>query len=193
MGRPFAPPHPLPDTDRIKMLITYQPETGEVRWNPREASTFFGSEFERQKHANRWNAIYAGKPAGGSRSDRYHLMTIDGVHHLTHRVIWKYMTGEDPIHIDHIDGVKGNNVFANLRNVTHAVNMKNKSLYANSSTGVTGVEYHKRDKVWRAKIVFEGKQIQLGSFKTKEEAVACRIGAQALADYHPNHGREAVN
>lgn len=189
MGRPFTAPKPLPTMERLLEILSYDEDTGELSWKNRAPSSFEGDEFNRTKSANRWNAIYAGKPAGGCKDGDYPRLMLDRLHHLSHRVIWKMKTGEEPIQIDHIDGDTRNNRFENLRSVTGAVNMRNKALYANSTTGFTGVEYHPRDKVYRAKIGVNGKQIQLGSFKTIEEAIACRIGGQTLADYHENHGR----
>lgn len=190
MGRPFSEPHPLPPRERLLELLSYDRETGILTWRQRNPSSFNGDAPSRSLQAVRWNSLYGGKIAGGGRNGEYLRLTIDGLHHLAHRVIWKMETGDDPIQIDHVDGDKTNNRFLNFRNVMHAVNMRNKSLYANSKSGFPGVEYHERDKVWRVKIGVDGAQIQLGSFQTKEEAIACRIGAQKVADYHDNHGRQ---
>ncbi len=41
-----------------------------------------------------------------------------------------------------------------------------------------GVNFHKRDKKWRAQITKDGKNIHLGSFETKEEAIEARNKAE---------------
>lgn len=118
------------------------------------------------------------------------MVMIDGVHYMAHRVVWMLVYGEEPIEIDHIDGDRSNNRLGNLRSVDRGMNMKNKALYLNNTSGIVGVEFHKRDKVWIARIgVGDGEQIHLGNFKTREEAIACRIGAEVVAQFHINHGR----
>lgn len=116
---------------------------------------------------------------------------LDGRHHFVHRVIWKIETGEEAAFVDHINGDGSDNRFQNLRAVSFGDNLKNKALYKNNPHGFHGVGYHKRDKVWTARIGAFGRQVQLGSFKTKDEAIAAMMGAQIVLDYHPNHGRKA--
>ena len=48
----------------------------------------------------------------------------------------------------------------------------------NSTTGVRGVGYDKRTNRYRARLQFKGKTINLGSYKTLEEAVAVRKRAE---------------
>lgn len=190
MGRPLAPQRPLPSLERLELLLTYDKETGSLLWNSREPSSFDPYPSRSQEHqANHWNTRFAGKDAG-SFSGGYLRVMIDKVHYFAHRVIWKLVTGEDPVFIDHIDGDTRNNRFENLRNVDHVVNMKNKSLYTNNKSGFPGVEYHNRDGVWVAKIGVDGGQVHLGNFSTQAEAIAARIAAQVMLDYHENHGRQ---
>jgi hypothetical protein len=190
MGRPLSPPKPLPDVERLKDLFCYDAQEGILRWRDRPAYTFADLSLERADAAStQWASRFAGKPAGSRRGKEYVMVYFDKFHHMAHRVIWKMVYGEDPLYIDHIDGDKGNNRIENLRNVSHSVNMKNKSLYKSNKTGVPGVEYHERDKIWRAKIGVGGGQVQLGSYATKDEAVAARIAGQIMLDYHENHGR----
>lgn len=186
MGRPLGQQPRLPDMETLNALLTYDDATGALTWRDRGPSSF--AEGYGAMQGARWKARYAGRPAGGMAGG-YHRVMIDGKHHLSHRIIWKMKMGEDPIFIDHIDGNKSNNRLENLRNVEHVVNMKNKSLYRNNKSGFPGVEFHKRDGAWIAKIGVDGKQIQLGSFASKEEAIAARIAGQAVLDYHANHGR----
>lgn len=192
MGRPLAVQHEIPSQEYLRSMFDYNPETGVLNWKVRDASSFAktpGRSAEWQ--ANQWNSRFNGKQAGYFAGG-YWRMYFEGKNHLVHRLIWKLMTGEDPVQVDHIDGDRRNNRFSNLRNVTHVVNMKNKSLYANNKSGVPGVEFHNRDKVWVSKIGVNGGQIQLGSYPTKDEAIAARIAGQIVLDYHENHGRSKV-
>lgn len=192
MGRPLATPNPLPELERLNLMLDYREDDGTLFWKEREASSFSQTGMMSGAwQAELWNSKYGGKPAG-SRQGGYHRVMIDGLSHMSHRVIWKMKTGSDPVYIDHIDGDRGNNRFSNLRSVEHAINMKNKALYSTNKTGIPGVEYHERDKVWRAKIGVDGGQVQLGSYPTKHEATIARIAGQIMLDYHENHGRSKV-
>lgn len=189
MGRPVKF-MPLPDREYLTSRLDYDPDTGVMRWKERDASTFKGSSTRPPEIVSKhWASRYAGQAAGSIRPHGYHMTMIDGVHYMTHRLIWKIMVGDEPVEIDHIDGDRSNNRFSNLRSVEHVVNMKNKSLYLNNKSGFPGVEFHKRDCVWVAKIGVDGGQVQLGNFETKQEAVAARIAGEVMLDYHKNHGR----
>lgn len=189
MGRPLAEQPKLPSLERLNEMLSYDIQTGTLTWKDRPTSSFHGSVMPAEIMEKSWRSRFAGKPAGGYGGG-YHRVMIDGHHHLTHRVIWKIQTGEDPVEIDHIDGNRLNNRFENLRSVTRAINMRNKNLYKNNKSGVPGVEYRARDNSWVVKVgVGEGKQLNLGSFKTKEEAIAGRICANVVLEYHENHGR----
>ncbi|MDB1728771.1 AP2 domain-containing protein [Enterococcus avium] len=48
----------------------------------------------------------------------------------------------------------------------------------NNRSGITGVSYKKRDKVWEANINFQGKRIYLGQFKNKQDAINARKAAE---------------
>lgn len=190
MSRPLASQPTLPSFERLHTLLSYDPETGILTWKERDPITFTAGRVATcVAQANRWAVVYANKTAG-SMSGGYHRVFIDGKHHLSSRVIWKMVTGEEPLFIDHENRDRADNRFVNFRNVTHGVNMRNKNLYANNKSGFPGVEFHKRDKVWIAKIGVGSGQVQLGSFATKDEAIACKIGAQVVLDYHASHGRQ---
>ena len=180
----------LPSKERLDSLLSYNPESGELRWK--------GREFDSLDHdgnfvglgSKRWNAIFKGKEAGSRRPGFYRKVTIDGSAYMAHRLIWKIVHNEEPISIDHINGDIHDNRISNLRSVEMPVNLRNKSLYENNKSGFPGVEFHNRDLVWVAKIGAGNKQIHLGTFPTKDEAIACRIGAEVVLAYHANHGRQ---
>lgn len=77
--------------------------------------------------------------------------------------------------IDHINGKPFDNRKENLRECTHMDNMKNVKLPCTNTSGVKGVGFSKRENKWKAYIRFENKQIHLGTFNTKEEAIEARI------------------
>lgn len=76
--------------------------------------------------------------------------------------------------VDHINMNKLDNRKCNLRIVDKKVNSINRGLQSNNTTGYKGVYYNKRDKTWSARVTVAGKTIHLGTFPTKEEAIAAR-------------------
>lgn len=71
--------------------------------------------------------------------------------------------------VDHIDGMKWNNMKYNLRVVSASTNCQNKQSGRNSS-GYKGVYFDKKRGKYKAAIGFNGRQITLGHFNTAEEA-----------------------
>jgi hypothetical protein len=108
-----------------------------------------------------------------------------------HRYIWEKANGPIPdgMQIDHINGKRDDNRLSNLRVVSHRENALNSKLRITNKSGVTGVSWHKQRDMWRSDIKNEGKQITLGHFDDWFEAVCCRMSANNLYGYHPNHGR----
>lgn len=84
-----------------------------------------------------------------------------------HRVINKTSKG---FHTDHINSNRLDNRKVNLRTATRAQNARNKSNQKNNTSGYKGVSWHARNKRWRASISLNNKPVNIGCFKTKEEA-----------------------
>lgn len=188
--RKLSTPSPLPDLETLNMLLVYDLVNGKLYWKERSIDTFLDSGSRTAdwiyKH---YNSRFKGKEAGSIQGGYMRCM-IGGVSYMVHRLIWKLVNGSDPTQIDHIDGDRTNNRIENLRDVSHQVNAKNRKLYENNKTGVHGISFHNRDEVWQVRIgVGKGKELHLGNFKTWDEAIAVRIAAQTILDYHENHGR----
>ncbi|WP_028711063.1 HNH endonuclease signature motif containing protein [Paracoccus pantotrophus] len=179
----------LPPQGVLRQLLTYDCDTGKLFWNERGPEWFGSSKrFNAETQARQWNTRYAGKEAFTSvGADGYLKGTISGVYYLAHRVIWKMETGDDPDEIDHISGVKTENRFANLRDVSRGENAKNLAVRSDNRFGISGV--YRRGKTWWAHIRHDGAMRHLGTFKTKEEAIAARKAAEVAFGFHPNHGR----
>lgn len=193
MARPMNAPKPLPDVDMLNMLLRYDAETGKLFWRERPLDTFLETPTRPASFLHgMWNTKFSGKEAGGLHSGYMRCM-VNNEHHLHHRIIWKMAYGVEPDQVDHIDGNRSNNRLSNLRDVSHQVNAKNRRLYANNTTGVPGVSFHKRDNVWQVRInVGEEVEVHLGNYAERDTAVAVRLAAQTLLDYHENHGRKAL-
>jgi hypothetical protein len=80
---------------------------------------------------------------------------------------------------DHIDRNKRNNQRSNLRTVTSAGNKHNLQLRRNNTSGHHGVGLFKATGRWRARIKLEGKEVHIGMFSTREEAIEARRVAES--------------
>lgn len=80
--------------------------------------------------------------------------------------------------VDHINHIKIDNRKSNLRIVSNSQNLMNHKKFSSNTSGITGVNWHKRDCVWQAQITVNNKKIYLGSFNDFEEAVKIRKQAE---------------
>jgi len=78
---------------------------------------------------------------------------------------------EDPkMQGDHIDWNGLNNQRHNLRIATNSQNVRNVRPNKNTSSKYKGVNWEKRDNVWRAQIQCDKRKIYIGSYKDEIEA-----------------------
>jgi len=149
---------PMPPYDELSQDIKYDPDTGVGTWI---ASP--GNQVKSQ--------TVAGCYSGGYLSITYKHKIYKG-----HRLFWYLQTKEDPGHltVDHIDQNKANNKFCNLRLATQTQQKQNIIIHKNNTTGVRGIRWREHLQRYEARIALDGKRIQLGSFKTFNEAVAAR-------------------
>ena len=119
----------------------------------------------------------------------YKAIGINGKIYLAHRLVFLYMTGKfPPDDTDHINHIKTDNRFVNLRKVTHSENSRNRSMHSNNKSGFTGVSWNKSVSKWAANIKINGKYKYLGYFTDINDAIACRKRANVEFGYHANHG-----
>lgn len=81
-----------------------------------------------------------------------------------HRLVLGAKKGEE---IDHINREKLDNRIENLRIVSHHENTLNR-------VRGLGIIYDEDRKKWRARLKFKGKEVHLGRFETREEALNAR-------------------
>lgn len=79
---------------------------------------------------------------------------------------------------DHIDRNELNNRRYNLRQCTYSQNSMNRGLQSNNTSGITGVTWDKKKFKWKAQIKINRKQINIGLFVNKEDAVRARLQAE---------------
>ena len=91
-----------------------------------------------------------------------------------HRLITDAQKGDV---VDHKNRTTMDNRNSNLRITDHSGNMRNKGLQSNNKSGSTGVIFRNDSGSWRAFYNKDGKRVWIGTYKTKEEAIAARLNA----------------
>ena len=138
--------------NQLKDLLHYDPDTGLFTWNVAKS-----------------NKTRVGSVAGHKHIFGYIIIRIDGVPYPAHRIAWLYMTGDFPKEdMDHINGIRHDNRFKNLREATRQQNNFHSSIRSNNTTGFKGVT-PKAGK-FIAQATLNGKKHYLGFFLTKELA-----------------------
>jgi hypothetical protein len=88
-----------------------------------------------------------------------------------HRLI---MNTPRMMHTDHINFDKTDNRKSNLRICSARENTSHLKISSKNTSGFTGVYWDKNSKKWFAKIKHIGKQLHLGTYKNKEDAIKIR-------------------
>ena len=163
-----------PSKDVLREILSYNKETGVFVWKkPRRG-------------------IRVGQVAGYASNNGkkgYWIIRIDGFNCYAHRLAFIYMKGvEPPDQVDHIDGNGLNNKLSNLRLVSVTENKQNQKRRVDNFSGCTGVSFNKG--AWRARIVVNKKEVNLGRFKSKIDAEAARKSAEKHYGFHKNHGSD---
>lgn len=147
--------------NRLRELLNYDPITG-----------LFTNKAARKK-------VQIGDPAGGiDKSTGYIVIGLDRKSYYGHRLACLYMTGEWPPELmDHRDGVKTNNAWANLRPATRQTNQENqRQATKRNKAGLLGA-YQKRGK-WQSAVQVAGRTIRLGVFDTALQAHEAYVKAK---------------
>ena len=150
--------------ERLRELFRYDQETG---------------VFYRLARHGKWMP----GPVGCDNGYGYIAILVDGKRYKGHRLAFLWMLGTWPVkEVDHIDGNRANNAWANLRDVSRQVNQRNikKAKKSNLSTGLLGVSA--RNGRFRSVIRVDGKNRILGVFDTPEEAHQVYLEAKRI--YH---------
>lgn len=156
--------------ERLKELLEYTPETGLFTWV-----------------ASPNRSIVKGTVAGTS-SRGYIRVKLDGKQYAAHRLAFLWMEGVLPAkEIDHKNGVRDDNRWDNLRQVSSSTNNRNRHrARSDSAIGIMGVRFDRRYGTYSSRITVDDKQIHLGTFLTSEEA------SQAYREAKKIYHEEAV-
>jgi len=135
----------------LRRRFSYDPLEGVLRWR---------------------NGRSAGRVAGTIKPDGYVYVGISNTVLVAHRIIWRFVTGKWPANdIDHINRVKSDNVFSNLRESDRSENQINSP--PRGAVKFRGVS--KSGDRWVARISRDGQRIYLGHFSTPEKAAAAYL------------------
>ena len=146
----------------VRSLLDYNPETGVFYWRQ-----------------DRSIKVRAGDRAGSIRSDGYIHFRINGTRYLAHRLVWLWMVGEwRREEVDHVNLVRDDNRWGNLREATHAENSVNRPPREKLSGLPPGVHFIGSKRKFRAVIA----GMHLGTFATPEEAA--EVYATAAKDFY---------
>jgi hypothetical protein len=127
-----------------------------------------------------------GTVAGGIDSFGYLIVRFDNQAYKAHRLVWIWHFGEIPegLQIDHIDRNKSNNSLENLRVVPMSVNMRNRPIFRNNTSGVEGVHWVESKQHWRARAMINSKRHSIGDYKNLSDAkVAVEDFKKRRAEY----------
>ena len=114
---------------------------------------------------------------------------INGERHKAHRLAWLYVYGEWPMfQLDHINQIKYDNRICNLRKSDYLSNSKNCPIHSHNKSGVMGVRKNKNG-TWSSYIKVNKKQIWLGSFSKKEDAISARRSAEEKHNFDKRHNK----
>lgn len=157
---------------RLKELVRYSPDTGEFV---------------------RLVSVPGPKPSGGRHADGYALLRVDGEQYMCHHLARLYMTGElSNSPMDHINGVRDDNRWCNLREATVGENNRNCKIRSHNKSGHTGVSWYKRYGKWRVQVKHEGVVRHVGYFTDLQEAAdAAKNARDALfGEFSPFAGAQ---
>jgi hypothetical protein len=125
----------------------------------------------------------------GTLRNGYICIGVGGKQYYAHRLAIFYMTGMWPKEgVDHINHIKTDNTWANLREATGYDNAQNITLSSRNTSGFNGVTFCKERNKWQAQIKANGKSMILGQFHNIADAIKCRKQANIKYGFHENHG-----
>jgi hypothetical protein len=152
--------------ERLREVLTYNPETGVFMWRFRTSPM-----------------CKLDQPAGMIKMCGYRRITIDGRSYLASHLAWLHHYGEPPAAtVDHRNRDRTDDRIENLRLATHSEQCRNRET-AVGTTGLKGVSrFNKPDQhaKFRSTISVNGKRIFLGLFMTAEEAHAAYCRASEM-------------
>jgi len=159
--------------ERLKELLSYDPDSG---------------EFIRLISLS--NRSTTESVINNKNSHGYTYICVDSKKYSAHRLACLYMDGRWPKEqVDHINHIRDDNRWVNIRKVSHSENLKNQKIHSHNTSGIMGVCWDKQYNKWRVRLQDKKKTVFLGLFVDFFEACCVRKQAEIRHDFHENHGR----
>lgn len=163
-----------PSVQYIQECFNYCPNSGVITWKvrPRE-------HFPTQRGYSIFNTKHAGNETGTIGKIGHKIITLNDTSYYAHILIWVLAHGRWPeLTIDHKNRNPSDNRLVNLREATQPQQNANQGLRKNNSSGHAGVCWNNKTNKWRAYITVNSKQINLGYYANKEDAIKARENAE---------------
>jgi hypothetical protein len=157
--------------DELRKLLSYDPETGLLRWRVDMARN-----------------VFAGDTAGKVGKSKYLKVCVRRKYMLAHRVAWAITYGVWPSNlIDHKNNDPHDNRLSNLREATYSQNSANRPTPRTGRSGVKGVR--RRKNRWEVNIETGGVSFCVGRFHCLGKAAAAyRVKARELFGEYASGG-----
>lgn len=153
---------------RLRDLLAYDPQSGVFTWRVDRGPARAGSS--------------AGVvvPRSGQQRDKFYIrIGLDGRRYYAHVLAYVWMTGAAPLgELDHRNGDGLDNTWSNIRLASHAENGRHRNgRRAGNTSGYSGVSFHRGAKRWRARLMVNGREVQVGYFDDPVTAAKARDDA----------------
>jgi hypothetical protein len=142
---------PIISQTYLKSLLEYNPDSGVFTWIAHHGRNNIGDKATRLNNG-------------------YIRIGIESVGYSAHRLAFIYMTGEEPEMVDHINGLRNDNRWINLRSSNSSENTFN-STYSHSSTGIRGISQNKQSNKFEVRIKPKTGKIIYRAFSDLDEAI----------------------
>lgn len=176
----------LPSWEYLNECFNYDPDTGVLSWKVRPAHHFM-----KPGRDIMFNNTYAGKNCTTVSNTTGYVQVAISVNgkkekYRAHRVIHKLMTGLDPDEIDHVNHIRDDNRWVNLREVSSTQNKQNLSMHLDNIAGYKGVTFHPPTQKYMVRIQVNKKPIYIGLYVTAELAHEAYLAAskQHFGEFH---------
>lgn len=153
-------------------------KTNEIKIKENHAELIIYSADKKQRftsYIDLEDVDYVKKHSWCIRSRKYVGRVKNGSNFLLHRALMD--CPKDKI-VDHINKNPLDNRKINLRICNYQENFFNSKKKSNNTSGVTGVGFDKKSSKWRARICIDYKNINLGFYDDKNEAIKARLQAE---------------
>ena len=163
-GELFRPESAELTLERLRYVLSYDPETGVFRWRVPRSGV--------ERHAVAGTIDRAG----------YRIICVDHRRYFAARLAYFYMTGLWPSPtVDHINRDRSDDRWSNLREASYAEQALNRDLVRPVNPGLPVGVYRNPWRIW-SQIMRDGVPIYLGSFASVSEARAAYVEAAAILD-----------